>query len=77
MTTHFNILACKIPWTGDPGSYSPWGQRVGHDIVTELLALGSQQFQKDRFCGGVSLHCLAHSQRQCLLQFVSRGSGPF
>ena len=27
MATHSNILAWKIPWTEEPGSYSPWDQR--------------------------------------------------
>ena len=25
MTTDSNILAWKIPWTEEPGGYSPWG----------------------------------------------------
>ena len=29
---HSNILAWKIPWTEEPGSYSPWGhKRIEHD----------------------------------------------
>ena len=24
MTTHSGILAWRIPWTEEPGSYSPW-----------------------------------------------------
>ena len=31
MATHSSTLAWKIPWTEEPGSYSPWGRRVGHD----------------------------------------------
>ena len=27
MATHSRILAWKIPWTEDPGSYSPWGHK--------------------------------------------------
>ena len=27
MATHFSILAWKMPWTEDPGGYSPWGQK--------------------------------------------------
>ena len=27
MVTHSSILAGKIPWTEEPGSYSPWGHR--------------------------------------------------
>ena len=25
VATHSSILAWRIPWTEDPGSYSPWG----------------------------------------------------
>ena len=32
MATCFSLLAWRIPWTEEPGRYSPWGpQRVGHD----------------------------------------------
>ena len=32
MTTHFSILAWKIPWAEEPGGLLPMGsQRVGHD----------------------------------------------
>ena len=27
MVTHSSILAGKIPWTEEPGSYSPWGHK--------------------------------------------------
>ena len=27
IATHSTILAEKIPWTEDPGSYSPWGHK--------------------------------------------------
>ena len=27
MATHSGILAGRIPWTEDPGSYSPWGHK--------------------------------------------------
>ena len=26
METHSSILAWKIPWTEQPGGYSPWGR---------------------------------------------------
>ena len=26
MAIHSNILAWRIPWTEEPGSYSPWGR---------------------------------------------------
>ena len=28
MATHSSILAWRIPWTEEPGGYSPWGRRV-------------------------------------------------
>ena len=32
MATHSSILAWRIPWTEEPGGYSPWGRkRVRHD----------------------------------------------
>ena len=32
MATHSSILACKIPWTEEPGRLQSIGsQRVGHD----------------------------------------------
>jgi len=31
MTTPCGILAWRIPWTEEPGGYSPWGQKVRHD----------------------------------------------
>ena len=31
MTTHSSILACRIPWTEEPGGLQAMGsQRVGH-----------------------------------------------
>ena len=27
MATHSSILAWRIPWTEEPGSYSPWGHK--------------------------------------------------
>ena len=35
MATHFSILAWRIPWTEEPGGYSPWGHRVRDDLATE------------------------------------------
>ena len=36
MATHSNILAWKIPWTGEPRELQSMGsQRVGHDGETE------------------------------------------
>ena len=34
MTAHSSILAWKIPWTEEPGSYSPWGLKESD--VTEV-----------------------------------------
>ena len=31
MATRSSILAWRIPWTEEPGGYSPWGRRVGHE----------------------------------------------
>ena len=31
MAAHSSILAWRIPWTEEPGSYSPQSRRAGHD----------------------------------------------
>ena len=31
MATHSGILARIIPWTEEPGGYSPWSHEVGHN----------------------------------------------
>ena len=38
MAIHSNILAWEIPWTEEPGGYSPWLQRVDR---TEQLTLSA------------------------------------
>ena len=35
MATHSSILAWRISRTVEPGGYSPWGCRVGHNSATE------------------------------------------
>ena len=36
MATHSGILTWEIPWTEEPGGYSPWGhRRVKHDLATQ------------------------------------------
>ena len=36
MATHSNILAWRIPWTGEPGGLQSMGlQRVRHDLMTK------------------------------------------
>ena len=38
MATHSSILACRIPWTEEPGRlYSPWGHKESD--MTEPLTL--------------------------------------
>ena len=35
MATHSSILPWEIPWTEEPGGYSPQACRVGHDLATK------------------------------------------
>ena len=39
LATHSSILACRIPWSGEPGSYSPWGHQFSSDSCPMLKAL--------------------------------------
>ena len=39
MANHANILACRIPWTEEPGGLQSMGlQRVGHNLEPEHKA---------------------------------------
>ena len=33
MATHSSILACRIPWTEEPGGFSPWGHEESDTTV--------------------------------------------
>ena len=35
MATHLSTLAWRIPWTKDPGRYSPWGHKESD--TTEVI----------------------------------------
>ena len=37
MATHSSILAWEIPWTEEPGAYSPWG-RSRQDCATNAFS---------------------------------------
>ena len=39
MATHSSILAWRIPWTEEPGGYSPWGRKESN--MTEQLSLSN------------------------------------
>ena len=32
------IVSWRMPWTEEPGGYSPWGRRVGRDWAAERRA---------------------------------------
>ena len=49
MATHSSILAWRIPWTEEPGSYRPWGHKEldmteRFKEVTSLLKFGHERF---------------------------------
>ena len=39
MATHYSILAWRIPWTEEHGSYSPWGRQESDTIKRLTLSL--------------------------------------
>ena len=40
LETHSSILAWKIPWTEEPGGYSPWGRKES-DMTGQASTFGS------------------------------------
>ena len=40
MATHSSIFVWEIPWTEEPGGYSPWDcKKVWHDLATKQQQL--------------------------------------
>jgi len=39
MATHSSILACRIPWTEEPGGNSPWGWKESDTTEQLMLSL--------------------------------------
>ena len=35
MAIHLSILAWEIPWTEEPGGYSPWSCKSRHNLATK------------------------------------------
>ena len=66
MSTHFSILAWKIPWTEEPGGHSPWGLR--ELAMTEVLALSLFTF-KELQVPFVDLICPTSSPGGCSVVF--------
>ena len=78
MATHFNVLAWRIPRTGEPGGLLSLGShRVGHDW-SDLAAAASACLQASSFVssilskGGrsVSHPILSRSSRPCLVKLA-------
>ena len=38
MATHSSILAWRIPWTEEPGGYSPWGGKESDTVSTHAVS---------------------------------------
>ena len=51
--THFSILAWRIPWTEEPGRYSPWGHKESdtteHSTQSSAYTIGSIVLYSNRF----------------------------
>ena len=43
MATHSSILAWELPWTEEPGGYSPWGHKEQDTTEQLTLSLSTQE----------------------------------
>ena len=56
VATHSIILAWEIPWTDEPGGYSPWGcKRIRHDLVTKHTHAYSYRQIHNKICVLIAL----------------------
>ena len=66
MATHSSILAWKIPWIEEPGRYSLWGCRVGHDWThTHTWKLKAKKAYSPGSPTGSSLASLSKTNHSC------------
>ena len=75
MATHSSILACRIPWTQEPGGLQSMGsQRVGHGWTTNTFTVFHRPLEP------MLLHCgsqgLMHQNYQQSLSRDFPGGGP-
>ena len=48
MVTHSSILACRSPWTEEPGGLQSMGsQRVGHNRATSLMSFSCYTYKME------------------------------
>ena len=58
MAFNSNILACKIPWTEEPGRLQPMGsQRVGHTLQGMNTHTPQRYIFKTSFCLFIIVGC--------------------
>ena len=51
MATHSSILAWEIPWTEEPGGYSPWSCKES-ETTQQLSTHSTQMYRKKAGRGG-------------------------
>ena len=74
MTTHSNILIWEIPWTEEPGGYSPWGCKESD--TTEWLSSSSISTLGNPVCfQGCGLRSAAPRPQLGLFSFCLRTGG--
>ena len=66
MATHSSILAWRIPWTGEPGGYSPWDHKESD--TTERLTI---QYRTTKQTKNISI-CEPEGERSVLITWVIR-----
>ena len=60
MAAHSSILAWRVPWTAEPGGYSPWGRKeldttgqlntAQHSSMDVWLSLGRWEIRRSEMC---------------------------
>ena len=74
MATHSSILAWRIPWTEEPGGYSPWGRRESDTTERAHLELtgGQSRILPHSFCWRSNLPTLSVPRGKCWSVLVHR-----
>ena len=70
MTTHSSILAWEIPWTEEPGGYSPWSLRIQYNLATKHMCTTVYKFLYFPLSSFISYFYLLKSPVKKILLFL-------
>ena len=74
MTTHSSVLACRIPWSKEPGGYSPWVTKESHIMQATAYTLDKPSGHRKYQSGMMRAQRKQTRWGECFIQLSSKKS---